>query len=770
MRVSADTREGRAALAALRQSLREVGAGSGTTLDPFTASVARATGGIRDLKTSLRPLQSALAGVAAAVSVGRLVSMADEYGQMASRIKMATSSTAEYEEVQRRLLNTANQTYRPLSEAQELFIRSADALRSMGYSTEAALDVTDSFSYLLVTNAASADRAAAAVSAYSKAIQTGKVDADGWQSILAAMPTVVDAIAAATGRSAAEVRKLGVEGKLSARELSEGFRQSLEASRDAAAAMPTTVGDAFVKLNNSIAAYLGEANRATGATQVVADAIGVVAQNIDTLVRVGVPLLVAALVPMIYRLGLTAAAATRAAIALAVFNPAGIAIGVAAAAGAYYALNKALEEVAENQGKLNAEEQAAEAKRNAEDRKKVAEDLAAALARLEKLRAVEAGKANAEILLDEQELAKKRIDEARKAIEAQVKGYESLGGTLNKVWGDAIEKARSLRAEAAKLQQDAAAARTTGADKAQDRRMRGWTDEEKDSYARRQARDLRDQASRSATYAQNAALRGDLERAAQLAAEAAKYAERAEKYGDMIQDDDVAANLFEELGRIREDALKAQSQIKQAEAKAQEDLAAAVTEQITQNEERLKALRAELEKPATLQADITQAEAQIKQLQAQLDALKDKTITVTVNTVSTAPADTRGMSREELIEAIPGRAYGGPLPGTARGDRSDNVIYRGTPGEWVIQRPAVRYWGANFLRAINEMRMPRFAYGGEIGAEQRAPLAAAGSSESRTPVVLQWPDGSRSPLSARDDVADEIVRVFQRAALQRGRR
>ena len=98
------------------------------------------------------------------------------------------------------------------------------------------------------------------------------------------------------------------------------------------------------------------------------------------------------------------------------------------------------------------------------------------------------------------------------------------------------------------------------------------------------------------------------------------------------------------------------------------------------------------------------------------------------------------------------------------------MIYRGTPGEWVIQRPAVRYWGSSFLRAINDMRMPRFAYGGELGADQRATVAGMDGGAGKTPVVLQWPDGSRSPMSASDSVADQILGVFRRAALQRGRR
>ncbi|MFV9611928.1 tape measure protein [Pseudomonas aeruginosa] len=94
-------------------------------------------------------------------ALGGLVTMVDQYGQMADRIQMVTSSTAEYEQVQARLLETASRTYRPLAEArEELYIRTADSLKSLRYTTEQALDITDSFSFLLVTNAASADRAA----------------------------------------------------------------------------------------------------------------------------------------------------------------------------------------------------------------------------------------------------------------------------------------------------------------------------------------------------------------------------------------------------------------------------------------------------------------------------------------------------------------------------------------------------------------------------------------------------------------------------------
>ncbi|MDR1424306.1 MAG: tape measure protein [Azoarcus sp.] len=216
--------------------------------------------------------------------VKSLISMVDQYGQMASRIKMATVGAEEYEAVQQRLLTTANNTYRPLAEAQEMYIRTADALKSMGYNTEQVLDVTDSLSYLLVTNAASGERGASAIDAFSKSLQKGEVNALQWQTILVAVPTLVDKIAEATGKTGEAIRRMGAEGELALTDLTEGLRRSLAQNLADAEKMPTTVADAFTRLRTNIQAYLGQANEGVVSTQALADAIKTLATHVDQLV------------------------------------------------------------------------------------------------------------------------------------------------------------------------------------------------------------------------------------------------------------------------------------------------------------------------------------------------------------------------------------------------------------------------------------------------------------------------------------------------------
>lgn len=238
-------------------------------------------------------IRGAMAGIAGAGLIGGLIKQADAYGQMADRMRAATSSSSEYEMVQKHILTTAQETYRPLHEAQELYIRTADVMKGLGYDTQRTLNITDSFSYLLVTNAASADKAGTALDAYSKSLQTGKIDADSWVSIMTAMPTVAEAVANATGRTSKEIRKLGAEGKLGLSDLNLGLEQVRDSAQKAAAAMSTSVMDALNNINNAIGAYIGEANESTSATGELAKVLDLVAKNIDIVAAAGAGLVAA---------------------------------------------------------------------------------------------------------------------------------------------------------------------------------------------------------------------------------------------------------------------------------------------------------------------------------------------------------------------------------------------------------------------------------------------------------------------------------------------
>lgn len=227
----------------------------------------------KELGGGLTSIASALKAVAAAAALREIAGLVQGYQEMADRVRMATSSTSEFEAVQARLVQTANGTYRSLAEAQELYIRTADSLRSMGYSTSQALDVTDSLAYAFVTNATSAEKASGAIDAFSKVLAKGKVEADAWETIVAATPSVINAVADASGKTSAQVRALGAAGKLTAADLTEGLRKALDETALAAAGMANNLVDAKTRMITALTAIFVAVEDQTGAWQSLTDGI-----------------------------------------------------------------------------------------------------------------------------------------------------------------------------------------------------------------------------------------------------------------------------------------------------------------------------------------------------------------------------------------------------------------------------------------------------------------------------------------------------------------
>lgn len=252
-----------------------------TEMNKTAAAVKRANDETSKVSSSMKGF-IAVVGAFLTLRAAQYVSqLSDVYGQMASRVRNATSSIEEYELVQSRLLETANGTYRSLSEAQEVYLATADVLRDLGYETSQVLDITDSLSYAFVRDATRADQARTAMDAYSKALIKGKIDADGWVSMMNATPSLIKGIAQATGESEATIRQLGVTGKLSIEALNEGLRRSRGENKAFADEMEVSTKDAFTKLTNSMTVFVGKMNESSGASSILTDNVALLADALQ---------------------------------------------------------------------------------------------------------------------------------------------------------------------------------------------------------------------------------------------------------------------------------------------------------------------------------------------------------------------------------------------------------------------------------------------------------------------------------------------------------
>ena len=150
-------------------------------LDIILRLQANTTGfnsGMDAAKSATLALTAALAAIGLGMSAKEFIDLSDATQQMNTRIRGATESVEDYNKVQSRLLELANATYRPLEEAQEVYLATSGAMKALGYSTEEILSTTESLSLAFTRNGTAADVAQSAQDALTGALVKGRVDAD----------------------------------------------------------------------------------------------------------------------------------------------------------------------------------------------------------------------------------------------------------------------------------------------------------------------------------------------------------------------------------------------------------------------------------------------------------------------------------------------------------------------------------------------------------------------------------------------------------------
>ncbi|WP_347473471.1 tape measure protein (plasmid) [Acinetobacter thermotolerans] len=284
----------------------------GSFTEPMKKAGDTAQRETKRIESSVSSASKAIAGLGAAalagLTVGSVINMADEYTQMAARIRNATADTAEYDMVQKRLLETANGTYRSLSEAQEVYLSLAGGMKSLGKTTEQTLNVADSLSYAFVANAARADQAQSAMDALNKSMAKGKIDADAWISIVSAADNVIADMAKVTGKTEAEIRQLGATGKIALSDLLTTLEVTKDANQALADNMENSLADGLQKVRNSFSAFVGEINVTYGVTSKMAGALSILADNLNVVATAGAVVAVAMGSRMVVEFGKTNAA------------------------------------------------------------------------------------------------------------------------------------------------------------------------------------------------------------------------------------------------------------------------------------------------------------------------------------------------------------------------------------------------------------------------------------------------------------------------------
>lgn len=229
-------------------------------------------------------LKNALFGLGAATGVTLLKSLVDQYTSMSNRIKTVTSSAGQFRAVQQQLFDIAVKTRTPVEAVVGLYQRTAKTLQDMGRSGAESLRITELLNKATVISGASTSEAAGALIQFAQGLGANRISGQELNSILEQMPIVADAIAAKLGVTRGELKKLGEQGKITAKVVADAVLEMGKNWDETFAKLKPTIAGSLEVVKTQFLKVLGEMDDAIGASEAVAKAFLYLGQNMKVVV------------------------------------------------------------------------------------------------------------------------------------------------------------------------------------------------------------------------------------------------------------------------------------------------------------------------------------------------------------------------------------------------------------------------------------------------------------------------------------------------------
>jgi len=225
-------------------------------------------------------LKAALFGLSTATIIRQFITLADAFTTLQNKLKAVGIEGNVLTTVTSELFKVANDTRASVEATAQVYSRLALSSKEMGTSQQELLYITKSLNQALILSGATGHEAAAGLLQLSQAVASNRLGGDELRSVLEQLPVVADVIAKQLGVTRGELRKLGTEGKITAKVIFDAFKTARDELNEKFARTIPTIAQGFVVLHNSLLEYVGTMNQANGITAQFSKLLVIVSNNI----------------------------------------------------------------------------------------------------------------------------------------------------------------------------------------------------------------------------------------------------------------------------------------------------------------------------------------------------------------------------------------------------------------------------------------------------------------------------------------------------------
>ena len=150
-----------------------------------------------------------------------------------------------------------------------------------------ALGITETLNKAIALTSQGAAQDAAAIQQFSQALASGVLRGDEFNSVMENSPGLAQALADGLDVPITKLRGMAEAGELTADRLINALGKSAPKVAEQFNQLPVTVGQSLTLLNNEFIKFIGQSDKATGASATLAQGITLLSRNLDKVVDVG---------------------------------------------------------------------------------------------------------------------------------------------------------------------------------------------------------------------------------------------------------------------------------------------------------------------------------------------------------------------------------------------------------------------------------------------------------------------------------------------------
>lgn len=249
-------------------TIRDIAIAFGYEIDESSESaVEKSIKGLKETATK------ALSAIGVGFSLKELNAIAEEFNGINDKIKNATKDLGDQEDIQKEILNTANEIKMSYSDAADMVSSLVQTSPDLFGSVDDAAKFTELTAKLFKTAGKSNDEIKSLQESINKSFSKGVVDSETINQILEKSPEAANLLCKSLNASKEQLTQLCSEGKISLEQLKDSFLSNESSINAGYSDLDYSISDAILNVRNQFGLLIDDINSTWKITQNIAKAI-----------------------------------------------------------------------------------------------------------------------------------------------------------------------------------------------------------------------------------------------------------------------------------------------------------------------------------------------------------------------------------------------------------------------------------------------------------------------------------------------------------------